>query len=55
MKIRIEQTVEVDADAWANEFGVDVKDVRQDVKNYFDGWCQQQVERLGLEPKLRGK
>lgn len=42
------QTVEINAEAWALEFGLDVKDVRADVKSYFDGFCRNHVEYLGL-------
>lgn len=45
------QTVEIDVDAWANEFGVDPKSVRDDVKAYFRTWYEEQVERLGLGVK----
>ncbi len=45
------QTVEVDVEAWANEFGVDQKAVRDDVKAYFRTWCEEQVALLGLGPK----
>jgi hypothetical protein len=49
MKIKIVQTVEIDPEAWAKEFGIDQSAVREDVQSYFRGWCQQQVEILGLE------
>ena len=52
MKVRIPaQTVDVDPEAWANEFGVDKENVRKDVQAYFEGWFQQQVEALGLGGK----
>lgn len=35
MKVKIEYTVEVDAQEWSNEFFIDKSDVREDVKNYF--------------------
>lgn len=35
MKVRITITVDVDADTWAFEYGVDRKDVRADVKDYI--------------------
>ena len=61
MKIRIIQTIEIDPAAWATEFGVARRDVRDDVQSYFAGWCQQQVAQLGLAPQaddrivLRGR
>lgn len=45
------QTVEVDVEGWALSFGIDKKDVRNDVKAYFEGWFAQQIETLGLGPK----
>ena len=46
-------TVEVDAEAWALEYGVDVKEVRADVVEYFTSGQhpQGQVDLLGLAPK----
>jgi hypothetical protein len=49
MKIKITETINVDAEAWAYEFGVDKSEVRDDVKAYFNNWLQQQVENLGLD------
>jgi hypothetical protein len=34
MKVRIVLTVDVDPEAWANEYGVDRSEVREDVKRY---------------------
>jgi hypothetical protein len=54
MKIRIPaMTVEVDAEAWALEYGVDVKEVRADVVEYFTGAFHPQIkiEMLGLAPE----
>ena len=50
MKIRITETIEIDPEKWATEFGLDKDEVREDVKAYFGhGWMQQQVANLGLE------
>jgi hypothetical protein len=49
MKIKITQTIEIDPEKWASEYGVDMKDVRKDAAFYFATWCQEQVERLGLQ------
>jgi hypothetical protein len=35
MKIRATVTVEIDAEAWAANNGIDVEDVREDVKAYI--------------------
>lgn len=48
MKVAVNVTVEVDAEAWATEFGVERDEVRADVKVYMQGLCEQQVETLGL-------
>ncbi|WP_282129363.1 hypothetical protein [Roseobacter litoralis] len=52
MKIRLPaQTVEVDPDLWALAYSVDRAEVRDDVKAYFDGYFQQIIEGLDLQPK----
>ena len=35
MKVKIQFTLEVEAEEWAKEYGIDVHEVREDVKNYF--------------------
>lgn len=49
MKIKITQTIEIDTEKWANEYGLEIKDVRADIKKYFDVLCQEQIERLGMQ------
>lgn len=49
MKVKITHTLEIDPQKWANEYGVDLKDVRRDVASYFSTWCQSHVEMLGLQ------
>lgn len=46
-------TVEVDAEGWALEYGIDVKEVRADVVEYFtDAFHPQiKIEMLGLTPE----
>ena len=51
MKIRVTQSVEVDPKAWALEYGIDTKDVREDVKESFAHICQQLVDQIGCQPK----
>lgn len=34
MKVRVEVTVELDAEAWAEEYGIDESEVREDFKEY---------------------
>ena len=36
MKVEIRFTVEVDSEAWANEYGVELNEVRADVKTYYE-------------------
>lgn len=49
MKVKVEVTLDVDAEAWASEFGTAPEDVRADVKTYFQGTCTEQLEVLGLK------
>ena len=52
MKIRIPaQTVNVDPDAWAHEYGIDLADVRKDVMAYFAHIAQEQIDALDLADK----
>tara|TARA_R100001244_G_scaffold79950_1_gene62748 strand:+ start:224 stop:394 length:171 start_codon:yes stop_codon:yes gene_type:complete len=49
MKILIPaQTVEVDAEAWALDYGIDLNEVRADVKGYFHGLPQEMINNLRL-------
>lgn len=34
MKVRVEMTLDIDAEAWALEYGVSPSEVREDVKEY---------------------
>lgn len=45
------QTVKVDLDKWKTEFDLDARDVREDVKSYFEGRCQEIIDGLGLGPE----
>ncbi len=50
IKIRIPaQTVEVNRDGWALEYGIDTSDVRADVKAYFASYAQEIIAGLGLD------
>lgn len=59
MRVRITMTLNVDPEAWLRNYGVIVKPprsiryvaVRNDIKGYFEGYCQEQLERLGCEAK----
>ena len=49
MKILIPaQTVEVNAEAWALDYCIEVNEVRADVKGYFHGVPQEMINNLGL-------
>jgi len=39
---------EIDAQKWANEYGIDIKDVKSDVAGYFKTFCDDHIEMLGL-------
>jgi hypothetical protein len=54
MKISIPaQTVTVDPDAWALEYGIDRADVRKDVIAYFAHYFQEQIDVLDLGEKVQ--
>lgn len=48
MKVKVSVTLDIDAEAWAQDFGIDKKDVRKDVQVYFEQTCQDQLTRIGL-------
>lgn len=35
MKVRVEFTIDIDPEAWAEEYGVERSEVREDVKQHF--------------------
>lgn len=45
------QYVSVDLEAWADTYGVSVEEAPADIEWYFEGWCQEQINRLGLNEK----
>lgn len=53
MKVRITHTVDVDPEAWAQEYGVEREDaaVRADVRIYFTGLIEDQLDVIGLRPE----
>jgi hypothetical protein len=52
MKIYIPaQSVNVDPAEWALAYGIDRKDVRKDVHDYFATIVQEQIDVLGLADK----
>lgn len=48
MKVRVAFTVEVDAQAWADEYGVEVDAVREDVRSYVASSVREHLSDLGL-------
>lgn len=50
LKVRIPITVEVDLDAWADEYSVDdtAAEVRADVKRHIENLVRQELASLGL-------
>lgn len=55
MKITLPaETVSVDEKAWAAEYKIPVENVKHDVIQYFEGYCQYQItECLGLHEQAR--
>lgn len=51
MKIKVSLTLDIDPQAWADMYGVDVPAVREDVKNYAENIVLTQFGQDGL---LRG-
>ncbi len=53
IKIKIPaQTVSVNADDWALAYGIDRKNVRADVKAYFECQAQEQIDGLELNNEI---
>lgn len=48
VRVRMCVTVDVDAEAWALEYGVPVSDVREDVRAYMSVLVWERVRELGL-------
>ena len=48
MKVRIDVTVDIDQQAWAEEFLLEPNEVRKDVRVYFRGLVLEQLSDLGL-------
>lgn len=48
MKIRIAMTLDVDVEAWADEFGIDTTDVRADVARWAENGLRAQLAEQGL-------
>ncbi len=52
MKVKISFTVEVDAEAWAKEYSLDISEVREDVKRYFESVEASPLEEYGAVKKV---
>ncbi len=48
MKVRVTVTLDVDADAWATEYGLNLEDVRADVKEHAAHSLTGHFAALGL-------
>jgi len=48
MKVRIAFTVDIDPQAWADTYGVDVSEVRQDVNSWARGGIVSQIMDAGV-------
>ena len=50
MKVRVSFTVDIDAEAWAREYGVPMNEVRADVNRYVSqGMYDHLYRQLGFE------
>ena len=47
MKVKVEVTLDVNPEAWVDDFGVARSEVREDVKGYFAGLCIEHAQTLG--------
>jgi len=50
VKIKIEFTVEIDQEVYANEYGLEMNEVRQDVKADAQSWYEGRIEKMGWAP-----
>lgn len=49
MKVRIPLTVEIDVDAWTDEYGANsTTEIRADIKRHIENMVQAQLESLGV-------
>lgn len=48
MRVRVEVTLDVDAEAWCSEYGVERADVRTDVKSHAEQSLLAHFDDLGL-------
>lgn len=47
MKVDVHFTVDVDADSWAEDYGIDRSEVRDDVKRHLRNIAIQHADALG--------
>ena len=48
MKVKIEFSVDIDVDAWCENYGMRKKDVRDDVKEYVQYGALEQLAHVGV-------
>lgn len=48
MKVRIEMTVEIDAEAWVAEYGIERSQVRADVQAYVRNNVIEHLREVGM-------
>jgi hypothetical protein len=51
VKVKVEVTIDVNAEAWATEFWVEKSEVRADVKEYYAAFVVAHLENSGLSKK----
>ena len=57
MKVRLSFSVDIDPDAWATEFSLgdaSSREIRDDVRVYFEGLCDAQIETLQVGAPAAG-
>ena len=53
IKVKVTVTLNVDTESWLENFqvGVTSENIREDIKDYFIGLCQEQLEVIGCKAK----
>lgn len=52
-KVRIDATIDVDLAAWALEYGVPLREVREDIKTYIlDSFVAHCTDTLGIKAEI---
>lgn len=49
MKIKVEMTLEVNVEGWIMDYGIDKKEVREDVKSWVETFMQEANHNIELK------